>query len=308
MPDRDILVVGSVNYDLLVLQARLPVPGETFLADQVREQFGGKGANQAVQVARLGQHVSFVGAIGDDARGAQCADNLRSEGVDCHLIEVPTPTGLGLVQVLPSGDVHATIVRGANGEVTAEVVLALAPLFARAGFVVLQNEVPEGANEAALECAVAAGARVVYNAAPARPSRREWTRRCAYLVLNEQEAAPFLGRHVTDVGEMARCFGELTQACERVVVTMGAAGSVLMTPDEAHIIPAAAVAHVVDTTGAGDSYVGAFVAALNSGRDEQAAARLASQVAAMTVSGIGAQASMPRVQDVTQWFSTSAGS
>ena len=298
MPGRDILVVGSINFDLLVYQTRLPSPGETFLADAIREDFGGKGANQAVQCARLGQEVTFIGAVGRDERGRRCLNNLRDQGIECHVAEVDTPTGLGLVHVVPSGEVYATITRGANGDVTPELIKASQTLFDQASFVVLQNEIAPESNDAALECATQAGAQVVYNAAPARPVDRTFTRRCAFLVLNEEEARFFLGKQVDTVEEVVGAAEELLSACDRVVVTLGAAGSVLITPSGCVAVPAVHVPDVVDTTGAGDAFVGAFVAALNEGEDEHAAARMASLVAALSVSGSGAQTSMPTIQDV----------
>ena len=293
----DILVVGSINVDLLLFQDRLPARGETLLANGLREEFGGKGANQAVQAARLGQAVRFLGAVGTDERGRGSEQNLLAHGIDCHLAKVDLPTGLGVVNVLAGGEVHATILRGANEAVTPAFVRANEDLFAGAGLVVLQNEIPPESNAEAIRCATAAGARVIYNAAPARDVDRSLTRACAYLVVNEEEAAHFLGRRVDDLAGMAAAITELHDVCPRVIVTMGSAGSILATPDGVTIIPAQPV-QAVDTTGAGDSYVGAFTAALNDGSGEVEAARIASRIAAMATRSVGAQTSMPRSEDV----------
>jgi ribokinase len=297
MSKPDILVVGSINVDLLLFQDRLPARGETFLANGLREEFGGKGANQAVQAARLGQTVRFLGAVGTDERGRGSEQNLLDNGIDCHLGKVDLPTGLGVVNILPRGEVHATILRGANEAVTPSFVRDNAGLFAAAGVVILQNEIPAESNAEAIRCATEAGAKVIYNAAPARDVDPSLTRACTYLVVNEEEAAHFLGRRVDDLAAMTTAITELHDVCPRVIVTMGAAGSILSTPDGVTVIPVQPV-EAVDTTGAGDAYVAAFAAGLNDGRDEVGAARIAATVAAMATRSVGAQTSMPRSEDV----------
>ncbi len=293
----DILVVGSINVDLLLFQDRLPARGETFLANGLREEFGGKGANQAVQAARLGQTVRFLGAVGNDERGRGSEQNLLDNGIDCHLAKVDLPTGIGVVNVLPHGEVHATILRGANEAVTPALIQANAQLFTSGSVVILQNEIPAESNAEAIRCATAAGAKVIYNAAPARDVDPALTRACSYLVVNEEEASHFLGRRVDDVADMKSAITELNQICPRVIVTMGAAGSLLSTPEGVTVIPVHAV-KAVDTTGAGDAYVAAFAAGLIDGKDEVGAARIAATVAALATRSVGAQTSMPKAQDV----------
>ena len=209
----DILVVGSINVDLLLFQDRLPARGETFLANGLREEFGGKGANQAVQAARLGQTVRFLGAVGNDERGRGSEQNLLDNGIDCHLAKVDLPTGIGVVNVLPHGEVHATILRGANEAVTPALIQANAQLFTSGSVVILQNEIPAESNAEAIRCATAAGAKVIYNAAPARDVDPALTRACSYLVVNEEEASHFLGRRVDDVADMKSAITELNQIC-----------------------------------------------------------------------------------------------
>jgi ribokinase len=181
--------------------------------------------------------------------------------------------------------------------VTPSLVRDNAELFTNAGLVILQNEIPAEANAEAVRCAVEAGARVIYNAAPARDVDPALTRACAYLVVNEEEAAHFLGRRVDDLEAMTTAITELHVVCPRVIVTMGAAGSVLSTLEGVTVIPVQPV-NAVDTTGAGDAYVAAFASALNDGSDEVAAARIAATVAAMATRSVGAQTSMPKAQDV----------
>lgn len=293
-----LLVVGSINVDLLLFQDRLPARGETYLAHGFREEFGGKGANQAVQAARLGQRVRFLGAVGTDARGRASEQNLIAHRIDARLARSSEPTGLGVVNVLPGGEVHATILRGANEAVTAQFVRDNAEAFDGVGLVILQNEVPEEANAEAVRCAAAAGAPVIYNAAPAREVAPELVAACSYLVVNQEEAAHFLGRDVDTMKEMSSAITGLNLLCPRVIVTMGVAGSLLSTPEGVTVI-ATVPADAVDTTGAGDAYVAAFAAALNDGVDESTAARIAARVAAMATRAVGAQTGMPTAQDVS---------
>jgi len=291
VPENEILVVGSLNYDLFLVQDRLAERGETLTAHGLREAFGGKGGNQAVQAARLGAPVSFLGAIGSDERGEAYRRSLENEGIACHVASSKEPTGLGVVNVLPGGEVHCTIVEGANGIVDGAYVRAHADVFADAGYVVLQNEIPASGNAAATALARAAGAVVVYNAAPARPGSDEIA--CDYLIVNEEEAQALTGTSASTLDDWCLLAGRLAAAGPGVIVTLGSFGAaVCLDGTTAHL--AASPAQAVDTTGAGDSFVGAFVAALREGRDPLGAATLAGRIAGVTTEGVGAQTSMPR--------------
>lgn len=285
-----ILVVGSLNHDLFLLQDRLASPGETLTAAGMREACGGKGGNQAIQAARLGAPVTFLGAVGHDQRGAACRRALAEEGVTAKLALVAQPTGLGVVNVLSEGQVHATIVAGANQAVDGNYVLRHRELFANAGFVIVQNEIPRSGVQMATQLGRSANATVVYNAAPARA----WSRSidCDYLIVNEEEAramsAPGVGRD--DWGAMAR---DLAANGPDVIITLGASGALACLSGQLTELPPYP-AEPIDTTGAGDSFVGAFVAALREGRDAHSAASLAGGVAAITTEGVGAHTSMPR--------------
>lgn len=290
MQEPDVLVVGSINYDLFLFQDRLAALGETILATDVNEAFGGKGANQAVQAAKLGAGVAFLGAVGADDRGEACVRNLESFGIECHTDTVQLPTGLGVVNVLPDGEVHSTIVEGANGRVDGDFVAGNAALFDGVRYVVLQNEIPESGLREAVALARKAGATVVYNAAPARDWAREIS--CDFLIVNEEEAQVVAGRRAHTMADWLELSEELSQDGPGVVITLGPQGSVHALAGSAVHVPAEKVV-AVDTTGAGDSYVGAFVAALLEGRPAAAAATLAGMIASATTAGVGAQTSMP---------------
>lgn len=285
------VVVGSVNSDLLLSQERLPARGETLVATDVREEFGGKGANQAVQCARLGQEVAFIGAVGNDSRGEAARVNLEHQGVECRLSLESAVTGLGFVQILPGGEVHATIVRGANAALSTDWVRAQGDLFRRAGVVILQNEVPADVDAVTIELGRAEGALVVYNAAPARSLDAGLSRLCDYLVVNEEEASFLAGRALDSEDAVRQALPELQHYCARIVVTLGSAGSILAIGN--HVVRVEAVpAAAVDTTGAGDAFVAAFAAALNQGHVPETAARFASAVAAQATLAVGAQTAM----------------
>lgn len=291
MPGNDVLVVGSLNYDLFLFQDRLAAVGETLTAHALREAFGGKGGNQAVQAAKLGAPVTLLGAIGDDERGHAYQRALEEEGITAQLAVVERPTGLGVVNVLPDGEVHATIIEGANHAVNGDYVRSHEELFDGVGFLVLQNEIPEAGIRAAAELGRAAGATIVYNAAPARP----WSGSvpCDYLIVNEEEARSLAKEAAVgslDWPDLARA---LANRGPGVIITLGAKGAVACLDGSTVDLPACPV-KAVDSTGAGDSFVGAFVAALGEGRDAHRAASLAGGVAAITTEGVGAQTSMPR--------------
>ncbi|MWV51344.1 ribokinase (plasmid) [Rathayibacter sp. VKM Ac-2803] len=288
-------MVGSINYDLIISQQRLPRRGETLAADSFRGDFGGKGANQAMQAARLGAAVRFIGATGADHYGRLCSDNLQEAGITCRLRPTSAPNGLGIVHVVGQGEVYATIVEGANAEVTESWIDDSADFFEGVGLVVLQNEVPISANERAVQLATAAGIPVLYNAAPARPVSRELTRACAWLIVNEDEAASYLGRdlgQVDDDAAMRLAVRELRSWCDDVILTLGSRGCYVAAGLDVEFVPAVAT-FAVDTTGAGDSFIGAFAAAIVDGAAPFDAARGAARVASITVEGVGAQSSMP---------------
>lgn len=289
----DILVVGSINYDIFLQQERLALEGETLLATDVSEAFGGKGANQAVQCARLGAHVAFVGAVGYDDRGSSCVANIVAEGIDCSVAVVDRPTGLGVVNLLGSGAVVATVAPGANLEVTGEFVDSHIDRFAAAQFLLLQNEIAESGVRRSIHLARERGMRIVYNAAPATLFSLDVAPSCEVLIVNEEEAMACLGRRMSSVAELDEAAWDLMAYGPDVVITLGARGALVGAGAQVTHLPARTV-EPVDTTGAGDSFVGAFTVALLQGRAPVEAARSAIWVAGATTLGRGAQTSMPR--------------
>ncbi|GAB3181920.1 ribokinase [Nesterenkonia halophila] len=304
-----IVVVGSTNADLIVRTQRHPCPGETLLGEDLDTLPGGKGANQAVAAARLGAAVQFVGAVGRDAFAAVARDGLRAAGVDVSaLAEVEGPTGTAIITVDAAGENSIVVVPGANGAVDAARVEQACETVAAADVVVLQGEIPAAGSEAA---ARACTGRLMLNLAPVIAVDSAVLRRADPLVVNEHEAAraaEMLGA-VDEAASSVAADAEPDAVERGVVERLLAAGvpSVVLTvgPRGAWIgvgsaeptrVPAPAV-DAVDTTGAGDAFVGALAAGLVRGEALADAARRAVQVGAFAVGRRGAQPSYPAAED-----------
>jgi len=306
-----ILVFGSINMDLVASVAAIPRPGETVLSPGYRTLFGGKGANQAVAAARMGGDVAMVGRVGNDGFGAACRGNLAANDVATeHILTGSEPTGCAFITVDAAGENAITVASGANGAVAAG---DLPESLVNADTVaVMQMEVPLVASLDAARKVKAAGARVVWNLAPAPPGLkatdlRELLAATDVFVGNEIEAmmaADALGG-AADFKDAAR---RLAQAGSTIcVVTAGAAGAFAWEPDGTpHHAPALPVTPV-DTTGAGDTFVGVFAAELarQAGLDE--ALRRACAAASLACLAAGAQDGMPTRRQLDDRLSGTAG-
>ena len=295
-----IVVVGSVNMDLMLRCPTLPRPGETVLGHAFRTEPGGKGANQAVAAARLGARVAFVGCIGDDDFGARAIAGLRTEGVDLtHLSVVNNcTTGVAMVQVDDSGQNSIVLDPGANSALTLTQVDAAARLIAQAGLLICQLETPLSAVQRAIEIAHAAGVPVLLNPAPARPLPAALLGQVDLLVPNEGEASLLTGLAVRGQSGAAKAATQLLgSGCGIVIVTLGAEGLVWADAKGSHYRPAQKVT-ALDSTGAGDTFIGALAAARAQGQDLDSAIDFAQRAAAFSVQRRGAQASMPTRGDL----------
>ncbi|WP_024287349.1 ribokinase [Cellulomonas sp. KRMCY2] len=307
----DVVVVGSINVDLVLTVPRHPLPGETLLGGSGAHFAGGKGANQAVAAARLGAVTAMVGAVGDDATAATALAELRAADVDLAAVAVhPGPTGLAVVTLADDGENTIVVVAGANASVTTERVDAAAGTIGAAAVCVLQAEIPLDAVARAAEVAAAAGVRVVLNVAPACTLPLATLRLADPLVVNEHELAIVLTAvdHGADLAPLtgdpdALGDGALTRAARlhalgvpSVLVTLGAAGVVGVEADGSWSEPARTVTPR-DTTGAGDAFVGALATHLARGATLRDAAVIATRVAAYSVQRLGAQASYPWKDD-----------
>jgi ribokinase len=291
-------VVGSVNIDLVVEVARLPVAGETVLGGTFRTAGGGKGANQAVAAARLGARVDLVACIGQDVNGRHLRAALRAERVGLRDVRrVAQATGVAVILVERGGQNVIAVASGANASLTPLDVQNAEGRLAQADTVVAQLEVPLDAVAAAASVARRTGAIFVLNGAPARPDLDEVLRLVDVLVVNETELGIFTGSRAAR-GEEVVAAQELLRCGPRaVVVTLGARGAVLVEATGTTAVPAFAV-HAVDTTAAGDAFVGALAARLHGVEALAEAARYASAAAALACTRPGAQPSLPTAAEV----------
>jgi len=310
-----VLIVGSYMEDQLFTLPAFPRPGETVKGHFARGP-GGKGSNQAIAAGRMGANVLFVGAVGRDAAGRDARDFYAREGIGCHLIEKKAATGTASIWVNAAGQNEIIIAPGANAELTLADVPART--FRSAALVMTQWEGEPSFAAAVLRAARAAGAVTLLNPAPFVAGFDPGALRAVdILVPNETE---FLGLVATVVGRRLseRQLGALPERtlhglCRRlgvptVIVTLGARGCLVSTPDRAELLPAHQGIPVVDTTGAGDAFCGGFAAAWAAGGgDVFAAAKMANATAALSVGKPGTAGSMPRLAAVRAFLRSVAG-
>ena len=293
-----ITMVGSINVDLISQVRRHPQPGETLHGTGGQMLSGGKGANQAVAAAKLGGDVRMIGAVGTDSQAEVGLAGLRAAGVDLTGVrEIEVPTGLAIVTVAEDGENTIVVIAGANDSVDAAQITAAKDVIATSSIVVCQGEIPREGIEALP--ALVTG-RFLHNPAPVMELDPAVLRTSDPLVVNEHEAALVLAQldpdaEVPEAPE--QIVGALREAgIASVVLTLGAQGSLVADADGTHRIPAAPVT-AVDTTGAGDAFIGALAVGLARGETLPDAARLASRVGAFAATGHGAQPSYPSTGD-----------
>ena len=300
---RMIVVTGSMNYDVILKVKRMPHEGETMTAESAASSAGGKGANQAVQAAKLGVKTFMAGAVGNDNMGTFLLEEAVKYGLDVsHVKRSGQPTGMGCVHALEDGRVFATINRGANYDITAEDVESADEIFRQSKILILQNEIPHDINLLSARKAKSHGLKILYNAAPAIPEYRDILGISDVVIVNEVEASEYLGMKIATVDDAVReglkVSGEMGNTW---VITMGGQGSVICSGGKSETVKPYKV-DAIETTGAGDSYIGGLSYALTEGMDIFAAAKFATKCSAVTVCGIGAQPSMPTLAQVREKF------
>lgn len=295
-----ILVIGSINMDLVAQTPRIPVAGETLTGSSFATTPGGKGANQAVAAARLGASVAMLGMVGQDVFGTSLLNTLQNAGVNTESVaRVDGPSGIASIAVGAQGENSIIVIPGANAAVTPNVLDQHIALIRTAGIVLCQLELPMATVMHALELCADAGVPVVLDPAPAVPLPASAWRRIAWFTPNETEAKLYLGTELPPEEAAAQL---LALGLEGVILKRGAQGSyVARSNGEARWVPAFQV-DAVDTVAAGDCFNGAFAVALREGLDPWAAARFASAAAAISVTRHGAQDSMPTRAEVDQFL------
>ncbi|MFF4499207.1 ribokinase [Streptomyces sp. NPDC001401] len=294
-----IVVLGSTNMDLVAYVEKAPQRGETVTGREFRTIPGGKGANQAIAAARAGATVSMIGAVGNDAFGTRLRSTLEHLGVDTDLLRtVEGPSGTAHIVVDDEGGNSIVVIPGANGTVD-HLVPGDEGLIASADALLLQLEIPLAAVLAGARAARAHGIRTILTPAPAQPLPPELLAATDLLVPNEHEAATLTGR--TDPSAAATA---LLDQVPEVVVTLGSAGSLYAARGNDPLIVPAPQVTALDSTGAGDTFVGALAVALTEGRPMRSALAWAGAAAALSVQRPGASASMPCRPEIEAQFTS----
>jgi ribokinase len=310
-PLRPVVVLGSINTDLVIRAPHLPRPGETLHGSDFAVIGGGKGANQATAAARLGAPVQFIGAVGADDFGTRRIAEMAAAGVDVAAIKrvADSPTGVALITVNARGENTIVVAAGANWRVTEGDISGTMLAMAAGGLLVAQLELPLETTAAGLARARAAGMTTLLNSAPYTAEARALLPHVDILIANEVEAGDLAewASAVTeesgaDVAARLRARGPHT-----VIVTLGAAGAIVATGARTTLVPAPHV-HVVDTTGAGDCFTGAFAAALVGGAAVDEAARRAVSAASYSTTIYGATTAMPTTEQLDAFLDASRAS
>lgn len=299
---QDIVVVGSINLDLVAGTVRIPAPGETVSGSSFQTFFGGKGANQAVAAGRLGAQVHMLGKVGTDVFGPQLRSGLEAAGVNTAAVDEATgPSGVALISTESSGQNSIIVVPGANGQVTPADLDSHLALIRNAGIVLTQLEIPLPTVEALASIAQREGVPLMLDPAPARPLPDSLFQRVDWITPNETETCTLLGTQSVQWNESSMkdaADALLHRGVHNVVLKLGDRGCYLALADgRREFVPAYKV-RAVDTTAAGDAFNGALATALVRGQDPIAAAAWASAVAAISVTRAGAQPSMPNQEEV----------
>jgi ribokinase len=291
----DVFVVGSINQDFVLSVERRPVPGETVTDASLATHNGGKGANQAAAAALLGADVTFLGRVGDDGFGEPLVRSLADKGVDTSLVQEVSgsSTGTAFITVTPDGENAITVAPGANRHLSAEDVDDVSEPIGEAQVLVAQMEIPPEVVLRAVEVAAGNGTRALVNLAPPFEVPRTLLEKLDPLVLNEHEAAFLLDERVEGVeGALSAASKLLSLGPGSVVVTIGEDGAVFSSGESAKHLAAPSV-EVVDTTGAGDAFVGALAARLADDSSLEDAVAYAVRAGAAAVTKEGAQGALP---------------
>lgn len=301
----NILVLGSVNMDLVVRTTHIPLPGETVLGSDFRTFPGGKGANQAVAAARQGAKVAFIGRVGRDDFGQQLMEQLKSEGIDIQNISIDdtAPSGIASITLDENGENCIVVAPGANYTLTTTHIDRAEKVFKSADILLTQLEIPLEVIISAAKKASEQGLKIVLNPAPARILPEELLRLVDVLIPNENECEILSGLPVNTLADIEEAsLFLLNQGVGCVIVTMGSRGAFFKQSDQCGIHVPAFNVDVVDTTAAGDSFVGSLVVALAEGESISRAVRRGCAAGALATTRLGAQPSIPTKDEVYQFL------
>jgi len=288
-----IAVIGSANIDLTTFTSRFPKPGETIFGDSFDLGFGGKGANQAVASRLCGAEVFMIARVGSDLFGPATIENFKKQGIDAtHVKQLQgVSSGVAPIFVEPSGQNRILVVKGANDRLMPADVEAAADTLKSVDCMVLQFEIPLETVYYSVRFAREKGIRCIVNPAPAQPADLKALDGLDYFVPNESEAETITGMPVRNLDDAKKCAEKLlTEGMKRVIITLGASGSLLASRDAMeHVAPFQVKS--IDSTGAGDAFIGSFAVFLGEGLPEREAVRRANLYAGLSTTGVGTQKS-----------------
>ena len=295
----NLLVVGSLNMDMVVNVARHPQIGETILGGKFSTFPGGKGANQAVAAARMGGAVTMIGCVGQDGFGEELRASAARDGIDVQYVYVDekTATGIALITVDDLGQNTIVVASGANLALTPERLFASKQAFATADVLVAQLESPLETVSEALSLAAENRLKVVLNPAPARPLSAEFLSKVDYFIPNEREAMQVVGAETLE----AAINQLLGMGVRNLIITLGEKGVLVVTADGRKQIPSYPV-KAVDTVAAGDAFVGAFATGISEGLNIDDAVKYGNAAAAISVTRHGAQPSLPLRKEASEFL------
>jgi len=295
-----IVVVGSSNTDMVIKSDRIPVPGETILGGDFIMNPGGKGANQAVAAAKLGGDVTFVAQVGKDIFGEAANKGFEEVGINTSLVQVDpnTPSGIALIMVDGKGENCISVALGANGTMGTEIIDKALPVIKEASYVLVQLEIPIEVVDYLVKVANQHGIKVVLNPAPAQKLSDASLKALHIITPNETEAELLTGIQVSDETSAKAAAEALREkGVDIIIITLGSKGAYVLSEDLDEIVPSIEV-KALDTTAAGDTFNGALVVALSEGNPLKEAIVFANKAAALSVTKMGAQASVPNREEI----------
>lgn len=304
---KQILVVGSINMDMVIKVPHIPAVGETILAKDIKKFGGGKGANQAIAAARLGGDVHMIGRVGKDEHGKQSYENLKNSGVHVEGIEFDdnTPTGTAYIYVSDKGENNIVVYPGANTKLDIDQIKRFEHLFDTAEFCVVQLEIPLEVVGFVVNLCRQKGVKVIFNPAPACNLDDDLLKDAYILTPNETELTILTGEKADTIEEIEIASHKiLEKGVQNIITTIGEKGSLLMNKNKKHLYKAVQV-DPIDTTAAGDSFTGALAVALAEEKEMHEAINFATHVAAITVTKEGAQSSLPTREEVENFIKKS---
>lgn len=297
---RKIVVMGSCNTDMVINMERLPLPGETLLGGKFFMNPGGKGANQAVAAARLGGKVLFIAKVGNDPFGVRAVDQYKAEGINTKhvVVDKEHPSGVALILVDAHGENSIAVASGANAHLMPQDIDNARGAIEDGDILLMQLETPLETVEHAALLAKQLGKKVILNPAPAHPLPESLLRNLYMLIANETEAEFISGTKISDMDSVARAADIICgKGVENVVITLGSKGAFVKERGAYHQVQGLKV-KAVDATAAGDTFCGALCVALAEGRSITEAVEFANRAAAITVTRMGAQSSLPYRREV----------